>query len=351
MNDLKPADLLERILRAVEPYEFSTFVIGFDRGDMYDRARHEDLYRGWKREIGEELTRRRPGVDADFLRPEIRIDVRPNGDLAIQSAPLFIGGRYRKLSREIPATRWIHHACHGLGCPTCSHTGNLCGPSIQELIEAPVLRSTGGKRTRLHGLGREDVDARMLGRGRPFVLEVHHPVRRSPDLEQVRDELHRLADGSAEVSELTLVGPEARTEVKEADAEKTYRAWLELSKPPDPAAVRRIEGLSGAVIDQLSPSRVMHRRGCDTMRKRKLIDSSWLGEIDGRCAWEVRLEAGAYVKELVSGDGGRTRPSLAEVLGFPCRCTALDVLEIHWEPSWEAQDASPAKGSPGGGYG
>src|SRR2546422_4343131 len=37
----------------------------------------------------------------------------------------------------------------------------------------------------LHGMGREDVDARMLGRGRPFILEIKEPVRRTVDLPAV----------------------------------------------------------------------------------------------------------------------------------------------------------------------
>lgn len=48
---------------------------------------------------------------------------------------------------------------------------------------------------------------------------------------------------------------------------------------------------------------------------------------------EVRTEAGLYVKELVSGDGGRTCPSVAEVLGTAAECAELDVLAIHLDDS------------------
>jgi len=43
----------------------------------------------------------------------------------------------------------------------------------------------------------------------------------------------------------------------------------------------------------------------------------------------VRTDAGLYVKELISGDDGRTCPSVAEVLGVPAECAELDVLAIH----------------------
>jgi tRNA pseudouridine synthase 10 len=44
---------------------------------------------------------------------------------------------------------------------------------------------------------------------------------------------------------------------------------------------------------------------------------------------EVRTEAGLYVKELITGDAGRTSPSVAEVLGVPAECVELDVTAIH----------------------
>jgi tRNA pseudouridine synthase 10 len=45
----------------------------------------------------------------------------------------------------------------------------------------------------------------------------------------------------------------------------------------------------------------------------------------------VHGEGGLYVKELVSGDEGRTEPSLAELLGVDAEVTALDVLDVEGE--------------------
>ncbi|HJK19212.1 MAG TPA: tRNA pseudouridine(54/55) synthase Pus10, partial [Methanocorpusculum sp.] len=39
-------------------------------------------------------------------------------------------------------------------------------------------------------------------------------------------------------------------------------------------------------------------------------------------------EGGLYIKELVSGDGGRTTPSLAEILAVPAKVVALDVVQV-----------------------
>lgn len=329
-------DLLEQVVEKARAYEFRTFVIGFERPEAYDRPRHEETYRQLKISLGLELARRFPGTRPDFLRPDLSIEVGSGVDPRVRPSPIFIGGRYRKHSRNIPASRWTHHVCRGRGCPSCSHTGTLCGPSIEELIAAPVLDLSGGERALFHALGREDTDARMLGEGRPFVVEVHHPRRRALRLDEVLRRFEERAGDLAEVHSLALTDREAVRAVKEAAAEKTYRAWIDAEGPIRSEAPSVVAGLSGAAVEQLSPARVMHRRGRGTRRARRIIESSWLGEVDGCLVWEARVESGTYVKELVSGDGGRTRPSIAEVLGVPCTCAALDVLEVHWVPPWES---------------
>ena len=42
----------------------------------------------------------------------------------------------------------------------------------------------------------------------------------------------------------------------------------------------------------------------------------------------VHCEGGLYVKELVSGDEGRTKPSLSELLGAPALVEELDVINV-----------------------
>jgi tRNA pseudouridine synthase 10 len=42
----------------------------------------------------------------------------------------------------------------------------------------------------------------------------------------------------------------------------------------------------------------------------------------------LRGEGGLYIKELVSGDGGRTIPSLSERLGIASRVAELAVIDV-----------------------
>ena len=137
---------------------------------------------------------------------------------------------------------------------------------------------------------------------------------------------------------MRLVDRSAVDLVKEAKAEKSYRAWIRFDGALPRDAAARIESLAGQEVEQYSPTRVMHRRGPQTLRRRRVLSSSFLGEIDRLAVWEVRAQSGTYIKELISGDGGRTRPSIAAALCVPATCMALDVIDVDWRAPWEDDD-------------
>ena len=58
--------------------------------------------------------------------------------------------------------------------------------SVEELTSKPLLEAAEGETTSFHASGREDIDARMLGTGRPFVIQVSEPKKRSIDLKELK---------------------------------------------------------------------------------------------------------------------------------------------------------------------
>ncbi len=81
-------------------------------------------------------------------------------------------------------------------------------------------------------------------------------------------------------------------------------------------------------ISQQTPRRVVHRRA-DLIRKR-YVHSIRLDELEdnGRAYITVNCEGGLYVKELISGDEGRTIPSLSGLLDIPAFVEDLDVVNV-----------------------
>ena len=42
----------------------------------------------------------------------------------------------------------------------------------------------------------------------------------------------------------------------------------------------------------------------------------------------IKTEGGLYIKELISGDEGRSQPNVADKLGIKAFCKQLDVVEV-----------------------
>jgi len=199
--------------------------------------------------------------------------------------------------------------------------------SVEEVIAAEVMRDAGGTGHALHGMGREDVDARMLGRGRPFILEIKEPRRRPEDL---ADAIGRVnASGLVEVDSLARATGADVVTLKEDRVPKTYRVLLACSPPVDEAKLKTcLQVLGREPIAQRTPERVVHRRA-DTTRTRRLLSAEVVVVEQERAEIRVTAEAGTYIKEWVHGDHGRTRPSLAERLETTCEVLELDVLDVH----------------------
>jgi tRNA pseudouridine synthase 10 len=191
-----------------------------------------------------------------------------------------------------------------------------------------------GEEAVFHGAGREDVDALMLGSGRPFVIEVKEPRTRDVDPERLEEEINEFAEGKVEVENLRLATHDMVERVKGHDASKTYRMAVEFDEAVSAAELdEALAALDGATIHQDTPQRVSHRRA-DITRTREVYEID--GELDGEspdtnATIEVHGEGGLYVKELVSGDEGRTDPSLSGLLETGAVVTALDVLDVEGE--------------------
>ena len=328
----------ERANRAADGYEWHRFTCG-SRWDPERLASEEaawtEVGSSWgesaraafNRELGKRLGTL-TGHDGGPTLPDlVFLADLPVGRVELTVSSLYVRGRYRKLDRTIPQTRWPCRRCGGRGCVHCGGSGRTYPTSVEELIAAPFVAESRAEGTRFHGMGREDIDARMLGRGRPFVLELLRPRRRSLDLVHLAAHLGPEAAGRVEVLDIAPAVGEDVLRIKEASPEKSYRVGVEGAVPLGKVK-EALEYAKGRTIAQRTPARVAHRRS-DRVRARRIVDARLVEGVEGRFTVELRTEAGTYVKEWVEGDGGRTEPSLSALVGAPLRVEFLDVLEVH----------------------
>ncbi len=190
---------VDRAVAAVEGFEWHRFTCGSRwEPELLAGEEHRWLETGtewgesvrgaFNREWGKALERR-TGASGGTEGPDLVFlaDVAV-GRVEFTVLPVYVRGRYRKLDRTLPQTHWPCRRCQGRGCDSCGGTGKTYPTSVEELVGAPLVEATEADGTRFHGMGREDIDARMLGHGRPFVLELVRPHRRTIDLDRMARE-------------------------------------------------------------------------------------------------------------------------------------------------------------------
>ncbi len=311
-------DYARYVVEKIKEYEFNTFLIGSKFSEEILKKEKElqqivgeegeSIGREFNREIGKrvmELT----GKEPDLKDPDIAIiiDTRYD-DIKLEIKPLLIYGRYRKLVRGIPQTKW----------PSGKYK-----ESVEEIIAKPVMEISGGAEHALHGMGREDIDARMLGNGRPFILEIKRPRRRNIDLKEVERMVN--LSGKVEIFDLRFAHKDEIVKLKEAEPRKRYRIAINVDADEDEIrdALKELIGK----IKQRTPTRVKHRRA-DKTRIREVHDAKLVEKKNDMAVIEILAQSGTYIKELMHGDNGRTQPNLAEKLGKKVEVKWLDVIEI-----------------------
>ncbi|MCD6421871.1 tRNA pseudouridine(54/55) synthase Pus10, partial [bacterium] len=273
----KFVDLIEERLKGYEFYTFSvgtkidTEIIEKDEEMKKKVSRDFKDIKTWlNRRIGWELERR-TGKRFVYSDYDINVIVDTRFDhVILQVAPVYIYGRYLKLVRGIPQTKWPCRICRGIGCRRCNYTGKQYPESVEEIIAKKVLEEFQGDGESFHGCGREDIDARMLGNGRPFVLEIKNPRKRRADLKELEKKINEYASGKVKVVGLRYSDKNEIRRLKEESFPKVYHAKIFADAEIQEKRLKEVlSSLEGRTIKQQTPLRVAHRRA-DKIREKKI---------------------------------------------------------------------------------
>ncbi len=317
----------KKIVNVLKEYEFNTFLVGCtDCGNLEERQREiiakfrlpysESIKNSLKREVGKKV-KEIIGKEADFEDPDIiAIMDLSKDEVYLQIKPVFVYGIYKKFGRRTSQSEWKY-------------------PYSVERALRIALKDFGGE-VILHAAGREDVDVRALGSGRPFVAEIKRPKRR-----YVKIAGREYSDSLVYLKFFGYTDKKSVVKLKNFDALKD-KIYLCIVHVPEGIEVNELKALeeyfNNITIEQRTPKRVLHRRK-DLIRQKKVhwVKTRLLNDKSFEAL--VKCQGGLYVKELVSGDEGRTEPSFSSFLGKKATCVSLDVVWV--ESPWK--NASPSR--------
>ena len=320
--------IAERIIEEIKTVpEATTFSIGtsipkksedleeriWDEIDIKNARSIKPLLNNELRKIIEKKTKYKFKPD-----PDVRIIYRINdGSITKQITSVYLYGRYNKYKRGIRQTKKIDSG----------------EESVEGLIEEVILNIVGGDKVILHGAGREDIDVLMLGDGRPVVIEIVNPRKRnfsSEDLKRISDEINKKQNGKIKITLINKVNKEMVEIIKRVKFDKVYEAFITLDKEIEKEDLEKIP--KQIVIMQRTPKRVLVRRS-DLIRKRKIKSINLeIHENNKKLIKAIIVaQSGTYIKEFISGDNGRTNPSISSLLGRKAECKELNVIKIKHE--------------------
>ncbi|XP_008842698.1 putative tRNA pseudouridine synthase Pus10 isoform X2 [Nannospalax galili] len=239
---------------------------------------------------------------------------------------VFVAGRYNKYSRNLPQTPWIIDGERKLES------------SVEELISGHLLGVFKADGFNFSSSGREDVDVRTLGNGRPFAVELVNPHRvhfTSQEIQELQQKINKSSD-KIQVRDLQLVTREAIGHMKEGEEEKTktYSALIWTNKAIQKNDIDFLNDIKDLKIDQKTPLRVLHRRPL-AVRTRAIhsMETHYLDEHHFRLY--LKTQAGTYIKEFVHGDFGRTKPNIGSLMNVTADILELDVesVDVDWPPA------------------
>ena len=119
----------ERALRKVRDIEFATYLFGVQLSprlqemdslftDRFPSPDGEPLKHAFNRTVGKAFEAGLPHpATVEFASPDVSFVIGiASESLRLHIASLYVYGRYRKLARGIPQTRWPCRRCRGRGC-------------------------------------------------------------------------------------------------------------------------------------------------------------------------------------------------------------------------------------------
>ncbi|XP_013790475.2 putative tRNA pseudouridine synthase Pus10, partial [Limulus polyphemus] len=246
-------------------------------------------------------------------------------NISCTHSPLYLAGRYNKYSRELCQTPWLIEG------------EKKMETSVQDLIVDVVNKFIVADKIVFSSSGREDVDVRMLGEGRPFVLELLNPRSRDVSQEFINKIEETINESTNEIAvrDLQDVRKEDIHMLKEGEEEKRkmYSAVCIMNRPLTKDDIEQLTGLKNVKIQQKTPLRVLHRRPL-AVRERVIYEMLAEKMDEHRFQLNLSTQAGTYVKEFVHGDFGRTVPHLGSILGAETDIIELDVqcIDLNWPP-------------------
>ncbi|GAY25677.1 tRNA pseudouridine(54/55) synthase Pus10 [Desulfurococcaceae archaeon AG1] len=263
-----------------------------------------------KREIGKSVATTY-GLSPDFDDPEVMLILDlERGSVEAVMPPLILSTRLVKLVRGFSVKRRPRG-----------------GGSLEDIARSDIKDL--GRDVSIKIPIRDTSRYRILGRGCESIIEIRSPEPGRRDLRNLAKVLNR----SSSTYRVEILGRGSRRIAEELPAKVRriwYRAHIYIEKEVDSRfieslAPRRITG-----VEQKTPSRILRAgyRGVEKVVRGDMGIEKILRISNKTLEILFTLPPNIYAEEAITGDGGRTSPSISSLLGVDVIPLEIDVINI-----------------------
>lgn len=319
------------VLNALKRIPFTTFQIGITLDpqmiEREDELRAKYKIRGKpniKKHLSSLITQAISAelmVKQSFKNPDIEVKVDLiKGEVQTTRRPVLLYGRYAKVRRGIVQKAYTCEDCRGYGCIKCHDTGYKDGYTVETAL-AKILRRVFRKgQFKFTWFGSEDAESLVLGRGRPFLVEVKNPMYKKLELQKL--------EGARQKGVILRKISLMRERVFTVPPHKIlWRVVGELSEDRKDLLYNRLKALT-------TPTPVVF-----VDRDRSFTRNIWsfsLSSIRGQRAWfSLTTDSGFNIRAFFHGKAGRisAKPSAQEILNQSVKLIIFDVVDVDLQDS------------------
>lgn len=172
-------------------------------------------------------------------------------EVDFQHDPIYLAGRYLKYSRTLSQSKWLLE----------NETFKI--NSIEEVLSAVLVKELGATESVFAASGREDIDVKCLGTGRPFFVEFIAPKRTKFSQAEMNryQTLINSSTNEMEVRDLQYVEKQQTKLIREGQNDKTkcYTALCYCYSRLNQEDIDKLNSLTEVEVFQKTPIRVLHR--------------------------------------------------------------------------------------------
>ena len=250
---------------------------------------------------------------ASRLDPKVGIEKK----LILFKEPLYLKGNYNKFSREIGQSPWEING------------ERVCPSSVEEEMKFIIIKKYEADDLKFNAGGREDRDVRMLGGGRPFMVEIINPKKNmGKEVKKIEEEINNNSK-YIKINSLEVCNKDYTEFIKKAEINKmkVYSCFVWVQKELKDEDINKLNSIKNLEVNQKTPLRVLHRRSL--MDRKKIIYEMKAEKISEHfMILDVISSAGTYIKEFVHSDLMRTEPSVKSLLDCDVDILQLDVRDL-----------------------